>query len=180
MTTTPETPGLPDGFLWGGALAAHQFEGGWDAAGKGPSVVDVLTAGAHGVSRRITETIEAGEFYPNHDAIDFYHRFRDDIALFAELGLTCLRTSIAWSRIFPNGDETEPNEAGLAFYDEVFDELLRHGIQPVITLSHFELPLHLACLRRLSQPCAGRVLRPLRPSLLRALPHQGALLDDVQ
>ncbi|MBK8446850.1 MAG: 6-phospho-beta-glucosidase [Micropruina sp.] len=135
---------MPDGFLWGGALAAHQFEGGWDAAGKGPSVVDVLTAGAHGVSRRITETIEAGEFYPNHDAIDFYHRFRDDIALFAELGLTCLRTSIAWSRIFPNGDETEPNEAGLAFYDEVFDELLRHGIQPVITLSHFELPLHLA------------------------------------
>jgi len=135
---------LPAGFLWGGALAAHQFEGGWDAGGKGPSVVDVLTAGAHGVPRRITAAVEPGEFYPNHEAIDFYHRFREDIALFAELGLTCLRTSIAWSRIFPNGDETEPNEEGLAFYDAVFDELLAHGIQPVITLSHFELPLHLA------------------------------------
>ena len=136
--------GLPTSFLWGGALAAHQFEGGWDSGGKGPSVVDVLTAGAHGVPRRITQTVEPGEFYPNHEAIDFYHRFREDIALFAELGLKCLRTSIAWSRIFPNGDEAEPNEEGLAFYDAVFDELLAHGIEPVITLSHFELPLHLA------------------------------------
>lgn len=135
---------LPADFLWGGALAAHQFEGGWDAGGKGPSVVDVLTAGAHGVPRRITATVDPAEFYPNHEAIDFYHRFREDIALFAELGLKCLRTSIAWSRIFPNGDESEPNEAGLAFYDQVFDELLAHGIEPVITLSHFELPLHLA------------------------------------
>ena len=113
MEAMPNGP-LPAGFLWGGALAAHQFEGGWDAGGKGPSVVDVLTAGAHGVPRRVTDSIEPGEFYPNHEAIDFYHRFREDIALFAELGLTCLRTSIAWSRIFPNGDETEPNEEGLA------------------------------------------------------------------
>ena len=135
---------LPDGFLWGGAVAAHQFEGGWNAGGKGPSVVDVLTAGAHGVPRRITETIDPNEFYPNHEAIDFYHRFRDDIGLFAELGLKCFRTSIQWSRIFPQGDETEPNEEGLAFYDAVFDELLRYGIEPVITLTHFELPLHLA------------------------------------
>ncbi len=135
---------LPEGFLWGGAVAAHQFEGGWDAGGKGPSVVDVLTAGAHGVPRRITEAVEPGEFYPNHEAIDFYHRFREDIALFAQLGLRCFRTSIAWSRIFPRGDETEPNEEGLAFYDELFDELRAHGIEPVITLSHFEMPLHLA------------------------------------
>lgn len=135
---------LPKDFLWGGALAAHQFEGGWNAGGKGPSVVDVLTAGAHGVARRITDTIEPDEFYPNHEAIDFYHRYKEDIALFAEMGLKCLRTSIGWSRIFPKGDETEPNEEGLQFYDNVFDELLKHGIEPVITLSHFEMPLHLA------------------------------------
>ncbi len=135
---------FPASFLWGGAVAAHQFEGGWDAGGKGPSVVDVLTAGAHGVPRRITATVDPDEFYPNHQAIDFYHRFREDIALFGELGLKCFRTSIQWTRIFPNGDETEPNEEGLAFYDAVFDELLKYGIEPVITLSHFELPLHLA------------------------------------
>ena len=135
---------LPKNFLWGGALAAHQFEGGWNAAGKGPSVVDVMTAGAHGVPRQITETIEEGTFYPNHEAIDFYHRYKEDIAMFAEMGLKCLRTSIGWSRIFPKGDEEEPNEAGLQFYDDVFDELIKHGIEPVITLSHFEMPLHLA------------------------------------
>ncbi|MEH7820912.1 6-phospho-beta-glucosidase BglA [Bacillus altitudinis] len=135
---------LPKDFLWGGALAAHQFEGGWNAAGKGPSVVDVMTAGAHGVPRQITETIEEGTFYPNHEAIDFYHRYKEDIAMFAEMGLKCLRTSIGWSRIFPKGDEDEPNEAGLQFYDDVFDELIKHGIEPVITLSHFEMPLHLA------------------------------------
>nr|WP_155889698.1 6-phospho-beta-glucosidase BglA [Bacillus safensis] len=135
---------LPKEFLWGGALAAHQFEGGWNEAGKGPSVVDVMTAGAHGVPRQITETIEEDKFYPNHEAIDFYHRYKEDIAMFAEMGLKCLRTSIGWSRIFPKGDEAEPNEAGLQFYDDVFDELLKHGIEPVITLSHFEMPLHLA------------------------------------
>ena len=131
-------------FLWGGALAAHQFEGGWDADGKGPSVIDVMTAGAHGVPREITETIEADKFYPNQEAIDFYHRYKGDVALFAEMGLKCLRTSIAWTRIFPKGDEETPNEAGLQFYDDFFDELLKNGIEPVITLSHFEMPLHLA------------------------------------
>lgn len=135
---------MPKDFLWGGALAAHQFEGGWNQGGKGPSVVDVMTAGAHGVPRKITETIEEDQFYPNHEAIDFYHRYKEDIALFAEMGLKCLRTSIGWSRIFPKGDELEPNEEGLQFYDQVFDELLKYGIQPVITLSHFEMPLHLA------------------------------------
>ncbi|MBM7688533.1 6-phospho-beta-glucosidase [Enterococcus ureilyticus] len=131
-------------FLWGGALAAHQFEGGWDAGGKGPSVIDVMTAGEHGVAREITSTIEADKFYPNQVAIDFYHEYKKDIALFAEMGLKCLRTSIAWTRIFPKGDEAKPNEAGLKFYDDVFDELLKNGIEPVITLSHFEMPLHLA------------------------------------
>lgn len=135
---------MPKDFLWGGALAAHQFEGGWNQGGKGPSVVDVMTAGAHGVPRKITDLIEENQFYPNHEAIDFYHRYKEDIALFAEMGLKCLRTSIGWSRIFPKGDELEPNEEGLRFYDQVFDELLKYGIQPVITLSHFEMPLHLA------------------------------------
>ncbi|MDC7721025.1 6-phospho-beta-glucosidase BglA [Priestia megaterium] len=135
---------MPKNFLWGGALAAHQFEGGWNQGGKGPSVVDVMTAGAHGVPRQITETVEDEKFYPNHEAIDFYHRYKEDIELFAEMGLKCLRTSIGWSRIFPKGDEAEPNEEGLKFYDDVFDELLKQGIEPVITLSHFEMPLHLA------------------------------------
>lgn len=133
-----------NGFLWGGAFAAHQFEGGWNEGGKGPSVVDVLTAGSRGVARRITDAVEPGTYYPNHQAIDFYHRFREDIALLAEMGLNCFRTSIAWSRIFPKGDETTPNEEGLRFYDDVFDQLLRHGMRPIITLSHFEMPLHLA------------------------------------
>ena len=135
---------LPKDFLWGGAFAAHQFEGGWNEGGNGPSVVDVLTAGAHGVPREITQTVEEDKFYPNQVASDFYHRYKEDIKLFAGMGLKCLRTSIAWTRIFPNGDELEPNEEGLKFYDDVFDELLKYGIEPVITLSHFELPLHLA------------------------------------
>ena len=135
---------LPENFLWGGAVAAHQFEGGWNAGGKGPSVVDVLTAGAHGVPRRITDEIEENEFYPNHEAIDFYHHYKEDIKLFAEMGLKCFRTSIGWSRIFPNGDDETPCEEGLQFYDDMFDELLKYGIEPVITLSHFEMPLHLA------------------------------------
>ncbi|ACS87325.1 6-phospho-beta-glucosidase [Musicola paradisiaca] len=134
---------LPDGFLWGGAVAAHQLEGGWQEGGKGVSVVDVLTAGAHGTLRRITEGVLPGESYPNHEAIDFYHRYKDDIALFAEMGFTCFRTSIAWTRIFPRGDELEPCEAGLRYYDDLIDELLKHGIEPVMTLSHFEMPLHL-------------------------------------
>ncbi|GHY97360.1 6-phospho-beta-glucosidase [Vibrio cholerae] len=134
---------FPNDFLWGGAVAAHQVEGGWDQGGKGVSIVDVLTRGAHEVPRRITDGVMEGEFYPNHKAVDFYHHYKEDIALFAEMGFKCFRTSIAWTRIFPNGDEAEPNEAGLQFYDDLFDELLKHKIEPVITLSHFEMPLHL-------------------------------------
>ncbi|MFK4965519.1 6-phospho-beta-glucosidase [Lactococcus garvieae] len=130
-------------FLWGGAVAAHQLEGGWNAGGKGISVADVMTAGANGVERRITDGVLPGENYPNHEAIDFYHRYKEDVKLFAELGVNCFRTSIAWTRIFPNGDEREPNEEGLQFYDDLFDECLKNGIEPVITLSHFEMPYHL-------------------------------------
>ena len=130
-------------FLWGGAVAAHQLEGGWNQGGKGVSVADVMTVGANNVPRRITEGVLAGENYPNHEAIDFYHRYKEDIQLFDELGINCFRTSIAWTRIFPNGDEETPNEEGLQFYDDLFDECLKYGIQPIVTLSHFEMPYHL-------------------------------------
>ena len=135
---------FPNNFLWGGAVAAHQIEGGWREGGKGISVADVLTAGTHEIPREITDGVLEGKNYPNHEAIDFYHRYKSDIKLFAELGFKCFRTSIAWTRIFPNGDESEPNEAGLKFYDDLFDELLKYKIEPVITLSHFEMPFHLA------------------------------------
>ena len=127
-------------FLWGGAVAAHQVEGGYNEKGKGLNVSDMMTVGGVGKKRQITDTILPNEFYPNHEAIDFYHHYKEDIALFKEMGFKCFRTSISWARIFPQGDELEPNEDGLKFYDEMFDELLKNGIQPVITLSHFEMP----------------------------------------
>ena len=117
---------LDKNFLWGGALAAH------------------MTNGAHGVPRKITDGVVEGNYYPNHTGVDFYHHYKEDIALFAEMGFRCFRTSIAWSRIFPLGDEEKPDEEGLKFYDDVFDELLKYHIEPVITLSHFEMPYHLA------------------------------------
>ena len=135
---------LSNDFLWGGAVAANQFEGGWNEGGKGISVIDVMTGGTHEKMREITNGIEADKYYPNHKASDFYHEYKSDIALMAEMGFKCFRTSIAWTRIFPSGDETEPNEEGLKFYDDMFDELLKYGIEPVITLSHFEMPYHLA------------------------------------
>jgi 6-phospho-beta-glucosidase len=134
---------IPKNFLWGGAVAAHQLEGAWNVAGKGPSIADVMTAGANKVPRQITDGVQAGKFYPNHEAIDFYHRYPEDIKLFAEMGFKCFRTSIAWTRIFPKGDEAKPNEAGLEFYDKLFAECHEYGIEPVITLSHFEIPYHL-------------------------------------
>lgn len=134
---------FPKNFLWGGAVAAHQLEGGWQDGGKGISIADVMTTGANGIPREITDGIVPGKNYPNHSAIDFYHRYPQDVELLGELGLKCFRTSIAWTRIFPQGDEEEPNEAGLEFYDQLFDDLLEHDIQPVITLSHFEMPYHL-------------------------------------
>ncbi|MCQ2010956.1 6-phospho-beta-glucosidase [Sporolactobacillus sp. STSJ-5] len=137
------THSLRPDFLWGGAVAAHQLEGAWQEGGKGISVADVMTIGSKDYPREITEGIVQGKNYPNHEAIDFYHRYREDIALLAEMGFKCFRTSIAWTRIFPNGDELEPNEEGLKFYDDLFDECLKYGIEPVVTLSHFELPYHL-------------------------------------
>ncbi|WP_225743701.1 glycoside hydrolase family 1 protein [Marinilactibacillus sp. Marseille-P9653] len=136
---TDKITGFKERFLWGGAAAANQFEGAFDKDGKGLSVQDVTPDGGFG---EITDG-------PTEDnmklvGIDFYNRYKEDIKLFAEMGFKTFRTSIAWTRIFPNGDESEPNEAGLKFYDDLFDELNKHGIEPLITLSHYETPLHLS------------------------------------
>lgn len=130
-------------FLWGGATAANQYEGAYNQDGKGLSIADVEMGSRHGVPRTIHESVHKGCYYPSHEGVDFYHRYKEDIALFAEMGFKCFRLSINWPRIFPLGDENEPNEAGLKFYDNVFDELLKYNIQPIVTLSHYETPLHL-------------------------------------
>ncbi len=132
-----------ENFLWGGAVAANQCEGAWNEAGKGISDSDVCTGGSHSRSKRITRTIEPDTFYPSHEAIDFYHHYKEDIALFAEMGFKVFRFSIAWTRIFPTGTEEEPNEAGLEFYDRVIEECLNHGIEPLVTISHYEMPFAL-------------------------------------
>ena len=136
---------FPENFLWGGALAANQCEGGYKEGGRGLTTVDLCPAGEN--RRKVMEgKIDVlrpleNEYYPSHEAIDFYHRYKEDIALFAEMGFKCLRISIAWSRIFPNGDEKTPNEEGLKFYDSMFDEMLKYGMQPVVTICHFDTPI---------------------------------------
>lgn len=135
--------GFKPGFLWGGATAANQCEGAWDEDGKGVSCSDICTGGKFGQSKMITPVLQEGTFYPSRGAIDHYHRFKEDIALFAEMGFKVYRFSIAWTRIFPNGDETEPNEAGLKHYEEVIDECRKYGIEPLITISHYEVPFGL-------------------------------------
>lgn len=132
--------GFKENFLWGGATAANQFEGAWDLDGKGPSISDMCTNGSHTSPKRITPVWEEGTLYPSREAIDFYHHYEEDIALFAEMGFKVFRLSIAWTRIFPTGMESEPNEAGLAFYDKVFDACKKHGIEPLVTISHYEMP----------------------------------------
>ena len=157
---------FPKDFLWGGAVAANQYEGGWDAEGKGLSTADVVTRGSRTQARYVTyqtadgvvhademftlntpDDAKFGVFegydYPSHEAVDGYHRFKEDIALFAEMGFKVYRFSINWTRIFPNGDEAEPNEAGLKHYEEVIDECLKYGIEPLITISHYEVPFGL-------------------------------------
>lgn len=133
---------FPEGFLWGASTAANQVEGGWDEGGKGVSVIDVQALGPHG--REVTDGIQPGRFYSSHKAADFYHHYQEDIALFAKMGLKAYRMSIAWTRIFPTGTEDSPNEEGLAFYDRVFDELHKYGIEPVVTISHYEPPYELS------------------------------------
>jgi 6-phospho-beta-glucosidase len=141
--------GFPKNFLWGGAIAAHQAEGAYLEDGKGISTCDVI----HGGKGRIAEILDAKAvraniekpegYFPEHTAIDFYHHYKEDIALFAEMGFKVFRTSISWARIFPNGDDAEPNERGLAFYDALFDECKKYGMEPLVTLSHWEMAINL-------------------------------------
>lgn len=161
---------FPNDFLWGGATAANQYEGGAFEGNKGLTISDVITGGSLHKKRCITWKdaitneigyteicsrkplnlpahaqlcVVDGEYYPSHKAVDFYHRYKEDIALAAEIGFKTFRMSINWSRIYPHGDDEYPNEEGLKFYDDVFDELLKYGIEPLVTMSHYELPLHL-------------------------------------
>ena len=130
---------FPKEFLWGGATAANQCEGAWNEDGKGASIQDYMP---HGIMQGPSEVIDKHNL--KLEGIDLYHHYKEDIALFAEMGFKVYRMSIAWSRIFPNGDDEKPNEKGLEFYDNVFDECKKYGIEPLVTLSHYETPYHLA------------------------------------
>ena len=147
---------FPEGFLWGGATAANQVEGGWKEGGKGISVsdcarshLDVDVTDYHAQNKVTSEDIEKAlatddeVYYPKRHGSDFYHHYKEDIKMFAEMGFKVYRLSIAWSRIFPNADDAEPNEEGLKFYDNVFDECLKYGIEPLVTMSHYEPPINL-------------------------------------
>ena len=155
-------------FLWGGATAANQLEGGYNLDGKGLSTADVICVGNVNTKRKITYQLKDGSYggqeimpyydlpenakctvdpslyYPSHDGIDFYHHYKEDIQLFAEMGFKCFRMSINWSRIFPNGDEEKPNEAGLQFYENIFKELKKYNIEPLVTICHYENPVELS------------------------------------
>lgn len=138
---------FPKEFLWGGATAANQCEGAYQEDGRGLANVDTIPYGEDrfpvmlGLKKMLECDTE--HFYPSHDAIDFYHRYKEDIKLFAEMNMKCYRFSIAWTRIFPNGDDETPNEKGLDFYEAVVDECLKYGIEPLITICHFDAPIAL-------------------------------------
>ncbi|MDY4511327.1 6-phospho-beta-glucosidase [Streptococcus hyovaginalis] len=142
-----ELPAFPDGFLWGGATAANQVEGAYDVDGRGLANVDVVPIGEDRfpiiAGQKKMFDFEEGYFYPAKGSIDFYHNYKEDIALFAEMGFKTYRMSIGWTRIFPKGDELEPNEAGLQFYENVFKELRKYDIEPLVTITHFDFPMHL-------------------------------------
>lgn len=134
---------FPKDFLWGGAVAANQCEGAYLEDGKGLSVPDMLLGGDVNTVRTFLPKIDPDAFYPSHEAVDFYHHYKEDIAMFAKMGWKVFRLSINWGRIFPNGDDEKPNEAGLAFYDKVFDECHKYGMEPLVTLCHYEIPYNL-------------------------------------
>lgn len=134
---------FPAGFLWGGATAANQYEGGWLEGGKGASVPDHIRGGTVDVPRKFDEKIVDGIYYPSHEAVDFYHHYQEDIALMAEMNFNCFRLSINWARLFPNGDDEIPNKDGVEFYHNVFRECKKYGIKPLVTLAHYETPFNL-------------------------------------
>ena len=156
---------FPEGFLWGGAVAANQWEGGWNIGGRGPAMTDVTTGGTVNTPRLITyiaadgthgtltrgQTLPEGAHYavldeyhyPNHDAVDGYHHYKEDIALFGEMGFKQFRMSISWSRLYPTGLEKEPLKEGVEFYRDMFREMHKYGIEPLVTIWHFDTPLYL-------------------------------------
>lgn len=157
---------FPKNFFWGGAIAANQAEGAWNVDGRGPAKTDVTTGGSVNAPRMITYIDKDGKpgeltqfndklpegahyavlddhYYPNHEGIDFYHHYKEDIALFAEMGFKMFRLSISWSRLYPNGDEETPNEKGIDFYRDVFKECRKYNIEPLVTIWHFDTPLYL-------------------------------------
>ena len=159
---------FPKGFLWGGDISANQCEGGWDEGGKSPNMTDYHTGGNVNEPRMATYIMPDGtygktpamiencnlpegaklainpdEFYPNHKATDFYHHYKEDIAMFAELGFKAFNMTLSWARIFPKGIKEGINPEGVEFYHNVFKECLKYGIEPLVTLSHYETPLAL-------------------------------------
>ena len=160
---------FPKGFLWGGATAANQYEGGWDEGGRGPALTDFTTGGTNTEARKVTwigkdgkphvsdcvphdDTLPEGAdhyavldgyLYPNHEGTDFYHHWKEDIAMFAEMGFKMFRMSISWSRIYPKGIEEEPNQEGIEFYRNIFKELKKYNIEPLVTIHHFDTPIYL-------------------------------------
>ena len=155
MSRVPK--GFPKNFLWGGAVAANQLEGAYDLDGKGMCVADINEFHDNiDIEKKYNDELTSeyvrdamnsgrsdGRIFPKRWGIDFYHTYKEDLALLAELGLKTFRTSINWARIFPNGDDAEPNEAGLKFYDSLIDEIVKNGMEPMITISHYEMPLNL-------------------------------------
>lgn len=131
---------FPEGFLWGGSIAANQAEGAYLEDGKG---LDIASCFPDGFVNDADLELNPDKYYPSHTAIDFYHRYKEDLALMEEMNFKAFRTSISWTRIFPKGDEEEPNEVGLQYYDDLFDEMIQRGMEPVVTLSHYETPVHL-------------------------------------
>lgn len=139
--------GFPENFLWGGATAANQYEGGYNEGGRGLANVDVIPIGKDrfqvGLGNKKMFDFEEGYFYPAQKGVDFYHHYKEDIKLLAEMGFKQFRLSLGWSRIFPNGDDIEPNKEGLDFYRSVFEECRKYGIEPLVTLAHFDVPMNL-------------------------------------
>lgn len=165
---------FPENFLWGGAIAANQCEGAVLEDGKQFSCADAMP---NGVFK--DPVIPPPEFYLKQTAIDFYHRYKEDIALFAEMGFKVFRFSLSWSRIFPNGNELMPNEKGLEFYDRVLDELEKYGIEPLVTISHYEMPLNLATAYGV-EPQTHRLLSALCTDCVQAVSGPGKILADLQ
>ena len=160
---------FPEGFFWGGATAANQYEGGWNEGGRGPALTDFTTGGSVKEPRKVTWIDKEGKeratrqipfddalpeggdhyacldgyLYPNHEGTDFYHHYKEDIKLFADMGFKMFRMSISWSRLFPHGDEETPNQKGIEFYRSVFKELRKYNIEPLVTMHHFDTPIAL-------------------------------------